>query len=116
MEEKIKIERLVSNVKDYAEERVNLFMLNVQEKTAKAIAGTASVLIIIVLGIFTLAFLSFALAWFLGQVLEKPYLGFLIVGGIYLLAGILLWTNRMKWIGLPFMNAFLKNIADDDED
>jgi hypothetical protein len=116
MEEKIKIERLVSNVKDYAEERMNLIMLNVQEKTAKAIAGTASVLIIIVLGVFTLAFLSFALAWFIGQMLEQPYLGFLIVAGVYLLVGILLWANRVKWIGFPVMNAFLKNIADDDED
>jgi len=116
MEEKIKIERLAANVKDYAEERINLIMLNAQEKSAKAIAGTASVLIIIVLGIFTLAFLSFALAWFIGQMLEQPYLGFLIVGGIYLLIGILLWVNREKWIGFPVMNAFLKNIADDDED
>ena len=116
MEEKIKIERLVSNVKEYAEERMNLIVLTLQEKTAKAIAGTASVLILIVLGVFTLAFLSFALAWFIGQMLEQPYLGFLIVGGFYLLAGIILWVNRVKWIGFPVMNAFLKNIADDDED
>lgn len=116
MEEKIKIERLVSNVKDYAEERMNLIMLSVQEKTAKAVAGTASVLIVIVLGIFTLAFLSFALAWAIGQMFEQPYIGFLIVGGVYLLAGILLWVNRVRWIGFPVMNAFLKSIADDDED
>jgi len=114
MEEKI--ERLVSNVKEYAEERINLVMLNAQEKTARAIASTASVLIVIVLGIFTLAFLSFALAWFIGQMLEQPFLGFLIVGGVYLLAAILLWVNRVRWIGFPVMNAFLKSIADDDED
>jgi hypothetical protein len=116
MEEKVKIENLVSDVKEYAEERMNLFMLNVQDKTSKAIAGTASVLIMVVLGIFTLAFLSFALAWFIGQMLEQPYLGFLIVAGVYLLAGVLLWANRVRWIGFPVMNAFLKNIADDDED
>jgi len=116
MEEKIKIERIVSNVKDYAEERLNLIMLRVQEKTAKAIAGTATVLILIVLGVFTLAFLSFALAWFIGQQMNQPFLGFLIVGGVYLLAGILLWANRMRWIGFPMMNAFLKNIADDDDE
>jgi len=115
MEEKIKIERLVSNVKDYAEERMNLIMLSVQEKTAKAISGTATVLILIVLGVFTLAFLSFALAWFIGQELKQPYLGFLIVGGVYLLAGILLWVNRVRWIGFPVMNAFLKSIADDED-
>jgi len=115
MEEKIKIERLVSNVKDYAEERINLIMLTMQEKTAKAIAGTATVLIVIVLGVFTLAFLSFALAWFIGQQLEQPFLGFLIVGGVYLLIAIVLWANRVRWIGFPVMNAFLKNIADDDD-
>jgi len=116
MEEKAKIEQLVSDVKEYGEERMNLFMLNAEEKIAKAIAGTSSLLIMIVLGIFTLAFMSFALAWFIGQLLDQPYLGFLIVGGAYLLVAILCWANRAKWIGLPVMNAFLKNIAGDDED
>jgi hypothetical protein len=116
MEEKVKIENLMSNLKEYGEERLNLIMLNVQEKTARAIAGTASVLLLVILGIFTLAFLSLAAAWFLGQLLEHTYLGFLIVAAIYLLAAILIWANRAKWIGFPVMNAFLKNIAEDDED
>ena len=115
MEEKIKIEQLVSHVKDYAEERVNLLMYNAQEKTSKAIAGTSSVLILLIIGIFTLGFLSLALAWYLGQLLEKPFLGFLIVGGFYLLAGLVIWMNRERWIGFPIMNAFLKNIADDED-
>ncbi len=115
MEEKVKIEYLVSHVKEYAEERMNLIMLNAQEKTSKAIAGTASVLILIVLGIFALGFMSTALAWFIGQQLEQAFLGFLIVGGVYLLIAILLWVNREKWIGFPIMNAFLKHIADDED-
>lgn len=116
MEEKAKIERLIYNLKDYGEERMNLIMLNVQDKTSRAIAGTASVLLLIVLGIFALSFLSVAGAWFLGQLLGQVYLGFLIIAGFYFLVGIILWMNREKWIGFPVMNAFLKNIADDDKD
>lgn len=116
MEEKMKIENLASHVKEYAEERMNLIMLSLQEKTAKVISGTAAVLILIVLGIFTMAFLSFALAWFIGQLIGQAFLGFLIVGGIYLIAAVLLWMNREKWISLPVMNLFLKHISDDDED
>ncbi|MEO8087306.1 MAG: phage holin family protein [Bacteroidota bacterium] len=115
MEEKIKVEHLISDVKEYAEERMNLVMLTVQEKTSKAIASTASVLIVVILAIFMLGFLSTALAWFIGQQLAQPFLGFLIVGGVYLIAAILLWSNREKWIGFPVMNAFLKNISDDED-
>ena len=115
MEEKIKIEQLVSHVKEYAEERMNLLMLGAQEKTSRAIAGTSTALIMVVLGVFILGFLSMALAWYVGQQLEQPFLGFLIVGGLYLVVAILLWVNREKWIGFPVMNAFLKNIADDED-
>ena len=116
MEEKVKIEQLVTHVKEYGEERMRLIMLSLQEKTAKAVAGSASVLILVVLGVFTLAFFSFALAWYVGQLLEQPYLGFLIVAGVYLLAAILLWVNREKWIGFPVMNTFIKQISDDDDE
>lgn len=115
MDEKIKVEHLISDVKEYAEERMNLVMLGLQEKTSKAIGGTASILIVIVLAIFMLGFLSTALAWFIGQQLDQPFLGFLIVGGFYLIVSILLWANREKWLSLPVMNAFLKNISDDED-
>lgn len=115
MEEKIKIEQLVTHVKEYAEERMNLLMLGAQEKTSKVIAGTSTALIMIVLGVFVLGFLSMALAWYIGQQLEQPFLGFLIVGGFYLVLAVLLWVMREKWIGLPVMNAFIKNIADDED-
>ncbi len=115
MEEKIKIEHLLSDVKDYAEERMNLMILSVQEKTSKAVAGTASLIFVLVLTVFMLGFLSMAAAWFIGQWLNQPSLGFLIVGVFYFIAAIMLWSNREKWVGLPIMNAFLKNISDEED-
>jgi len=115
MEEKIHVEHLISDVKEYAEERLNLIILNAQEKTSKAVANIASILLVAVLALFMLGFISTAVAWFIGQLLEQPFVGFIIVGGVYLLAAIILWANREKWIGLFVMNAFLKNISDDED-
>ena len=39
----------------------------------------------------------------------------LIVAGIYLLLGIIIWAARIKLLQLPIMNALLKEFFKDDE-
>jgi len=114
METQSKIESLLIHMRDYAEERVKLISLTIHDKVARTISDAASFLIFIVIGLFTLLFLSLALSWWIGRQLEEPFLGFLIVGGFYLLITILIYVNRGKWIRMPVINAFLKSIADEE--
>jgi glycerol uptake facilitator-like aquaporin len=115
MEAKSKIDNLFIHVKDYLEERVKLISLNLHEKTSKAVSNVASGLIMFILAIFILLFLSLAASWWIGRALEEPALGFLIVGAFYILLTTLIYMNRAKWIGVPLMNVFLKNIADEED-
>lgn len=115
MEEKANIDRLVSHVKDYAEERLNLIVLNFHEKVSRILSNTASLLILCLAGLFTILFLSTGLAWWIGLQLQHTFMGFLVVGGIYMLAVILILVNREKWIRVPIINAFLKEVSDEED-
>jgi len=55
------------------------------------------------------------MAWWIGQTLEQPFLGFLIIGGFYLLLVLLVYANREKWIRTPVVNAFLKGVMDEQD-
>jgi hypothetical protein len=46
----------------------------------------------------------------------KPYSGFLIVAGFYLILGIIVWITRGKFIRYPVMNAIIKQLQAKDED
>ncbi len=96
-------------VTEYAEARWNLGVLDLSEKAAKSVSNLASGLIIGVVGGLMLLFMSISLAWYIGQELSSMPLGFLIVGLIYGILGIVLFVVREKFIKLPIINIFIRN-------
>jgi hypothetical protein len=66
--------------------------------------------------LIALMFISIGGAWYLGEYLQSPSIGFLSVAGFYLLITIILYVNREKWIKLPIINAILKKITIHEND
>jgi uncharacterized membrane protein YqjE len=116
MEEKSKVERLLSNVEEYAETRYDLALLNAQEKAGNVISSMASGMLLTVFSLFVLLFVSIGGAWALGEYFHSPSIGFFSIAGFYLLVAILVYVNREKWIRLPIMNALLRKINIHEED
>jgi hypothetical protein len=48
--------------------------------------------------------------------LESFWLGFVIVGGIVFVVGLILWIFKERLIGKPIMNALIKVMFDKEED
>jgi hypothetical protein len=115
MEEKSKVDSLLLHAKEYVEERIRLVTLEIHDKVTRTLSGIVMSVIISLLSIFVILFFSFALAWWIGRELEGIYIGFLVVGGFYLLVAILIYVNRDKWIATPVMNIFIKNITANEE-
>jgi hypothetical protein len=113
MEEPTKVDQLAAHVKEYAEERINLIVLNLHDKVSRILSGAVSFIILLIFGVFTILFLSLGLAWWIGQEMQKPFMGFLLVGGFYFILILLIGLNRKSWIGTPVINAFLKNVSDE---
>jgi hypothetical protein len=115
MEEKTQIETLLVHVKDFLKENFNLLVLNTYEKVSRIISGITSVLFLSALLVFILVFVSIGLALWTGKMMNEPFAGFFLVGGIYLLLGLVFYINREKWIRVPMIDVLLKNITDEKD-
>ncbi|MCW3072508.1 MAG: hypothetical protein JWO44_2398 [Bacteroidetes bacterium] len=111
MEETNKLEKMFTDIKDYAETRLDIVVLNTQDKATNVISSMASAVILGTLGLFILLFLSVGAAWSLGEYLHSPSIGFFSIAGFYLLVALVLFLNRDKWIKMPIINAILKKIT-----
>ena len=116
IEENSKFDVFVQRVKEYADERVKLYILDLKDKVASLISSAALLLITAVLGIFSLFFLFVALAKWISTYFNEPALGYLVVGLFFVILVILAFVNRVNWIRTPVSNAIIKQIHDDDED
>jgi uncharacterized membrane protein YqjE len=116
MEETNRLEKMATDIKEYAETRLDIMVLNAQDKAANVVSSIATALIMVILGGFILLFLSIGAAWYLGEYLQKPSIGFLSVAVFYLLVASVLYFNREKWIQLPIINAIIKKVTFHEND
>ena len=73
---------LKEDISTYARLKLRLLKLMAIERTAIVLAVLSHSLILLLLSFFTVLFLFVALGCYLGELLDSPALGFLIVGGI----------------------------------
>ena len=111
-----KLEGLTDHVKEYINTRVELTKLRIAEKTSLIIGDLVAGTIVLLLFLFVLMFGSIAGAWALSDWIGKRYSGFLIVAGIYLLLGIIVWMARGRLIRFPVMNSIIKKLHKGDEE
>lgn len=115
MEEFKKVEHLVEHLKEYLNTRISLAKLEIAERISRVIAwAAAAVLVFFVLLIF-IVFLSLSAAHGIGDALGKPYLGFLIVAGFYLLVALLVWWRKERLLRIPLMNAIVRQLFPENE-
>jgi len=113
-----KIEELADNIKQYVNTRIDAAKLTAAEKSSAIIANSIAGFIVAAVFMFFIVFASIALSFLLGDWMGKTWAGFLIVAGLYLVIGIIVWTAREKIIRLPIMNAIIKQLFGeaDEED
>ncbi len=110
-----KAEQLADNVKEYINNRIRLMKLSVAEKSSSLIANIAAAIIAAVFLVFFLLLASVALSLVLGTWIGKLWAGFLIVAGVYLLIGIIIWKGRRSIIQQPVMNSIIQQLFKSDE-
>jgi len=110
MEEPTKIEETVDSIKDYINTRYELAILKASDKAAHIGSNVGSFIPIIFLSILTVLMLSFGLALYLNHVLVSDFLGFLVLGGSYLLIVLILTAVRKNSMVKPFRNKIIKEL------
>jgi len=99
MEElKSKAGDLTESITEYIQSYYKLTLLNAADKATTITATTMASLVMIFLGIFVLFFGGIALAIWLGNLLDDPALGYLLVAGFFLLVIIIIVLFKKKLV------------------
>ncbi len=101
---------LKDNVKDYIETRIDIMKLQAINKGAPVISGAITGIAVAFLGIFIIMFLSFSAAYAISDATDKPFLGFLIVAGFYILLAVLVIVLKDKLLTMPIIHSMLDKV------
>jgi uncharacterized membrane protein YqjE len=109
----LKLGELVNTVKGIVETKFELVKIQIQEELTGIIFRILLLTFMIALALLVLLFFSFSLAFFLSQYTNSPYMGFLLVGGLYLvLFGIVYYvrySDRVQSSAETMLRRFIFN-------
>ena len=106
------IDTLFEKTKDYVETRADLFRLKAIRKTAQIGSSLISKVIIGVVFSSFFIFLNIGIALWLGSILGTAYYGFFALSALYLIVGIIVYSNRKKILSSPIADSIIKKIND----
>ena len=97
----------------YLEKRIDLFRLELTERIIRILTVLITgFLLLSIIGMFTL-FASIAVAFYVGESLNSPGTGFLIVAGAYGLLALLLYIFRDTLIAQPILSIILAEFQEE---
>ncbi len=104
------IESLFEHVKAYGKTNVDLVKLKAADKSAEIISTLVAGLIFAIIIVIFFAILSIGIALYLGELLGKPYYGFLVLAGFYLIIGLIFYSMKEKWCKTPVADMIIKKL------
>ena len=101
---------LVNRITEYIKVKGQQIKLEVISHVSRLLSHVLVVGFLILLGLFLIFFLSFGLSAYLNEILESSFLGYFVIGAVYLLAliviGLLARTGRIqRWIEALILKA-----------
>lgn len=88
------LDRLIASLQGYIETKVELVKLDAKEELQSVITKFLVLSLLVILVLLTVVFFSIGLAYFLNDLLGSNIWGFAIVGLLYLLSSILVFSNK----------------------
>ena len=102
------VEELLGRVEGYGKTSLELAKLKAVKKLIPAATSATSQLVVIsAFSMFALLF-NIGIAMWLGDILGKPWYGFLAVSGFYLLVAIILHFALAKWLRKPISSFIIR--------
>jgi hypothetical protein len=106
-------QNIIDKVKEYIHVRTELSVLSAVDKGSQLFAGLLTDGMVLILTVLAGLFGSFALGFYLSEVLNNTYGGFLIVAGIYLLGAIVLNSIKEKYLEKRIINLVIEKFFKD---
>jgi len=106
------LEELFEKVRDYADTRIDLLKLKGIHKVSGFMSSVLASVILVILLTIVLLCITIGAALLIGALIGNTYIGFFIVGAIYLIIGLVLYSMRAKIIKAPISNKLIKELID----
>jgi len=104
------IEGLFEKIETYSTSTIEIAKLRSLETTTLVASTVVSRLAVIIVFILFVLFVNIGIAFYLGDLLGRYYIGFLIVSGFYLIAGIVLHFFLYRWIKKPLSDFIITQV------
>jgi hypothetical protein len=101
------IELLFEKTKHYTQSSVELYKLKLIDKSADIISTLVARIAIALFLVLFILMVNIGISLWIGDLLGKNYLGFLIVSGFYALVSLLIYLMRNRWIKAPLRNSII---------
>lgn len=117
----LNLEKLIESLTRFVELKLQIYELKVKEQMVVVISRIAVLTIMLLFGLIIIFFFSMALAYYLNGLLDSGFMGFILVGSIYLTIGLVLMLFKSRLITNHLFQAFfsdtiLKGDYDDEQE
>ena len=99
---------LKDEVEDYIDTKIDIIKLKFIDKIAGAVTGVVTGVGLAFLGVFILLFLSISAAFAIAELTGRSSIGFLCIGGFYILLAVILLVFKNQLITMPVVNSLAK--------
>jgi hypothetical protein len=106
------VEELFYKLKEYADVRLDLFKLKTINKVSVFFSTITVVVVLLVILFLVVLCLTIGIAFLLGSWLGQIYYGFLLMGGVYLIIGLILYSGRNKFLKTSISDKLIKELLD----
>lgn len=110
------IKEIILEVKHYLNLQKKYLAIDAAEKTTAILSAVAIAAICILLGTIILLFCTFALAYWIGDLLNSLPLGFLTMALIVILLLLLFYCKRNAWVIQPLARMTAKLFIENDQE
>ena len=104
---------VLNHATDYAETFYKLSLVRLTKKVSDIGSGVVNFVLIFFIALCILLFISFAGAWWLGDVVESRAGGFLLIAGFYMLLIVILILMRKKIISPFIRNTLIRKMYEE---
>jgi len=104
---------IINHTTDYLETFYKLSLVRATKKASDIASGVVNSLLLFFTILCIILFASTAAAWWLGDLLDNPALGFLLVASFYLLLALILIMMRKKVISPFIKNSLISKIYEE---
>ncbi len=114
-ESKIDLRDLTDDAKEYLNLRMQVVRLNITEKIAAALANFISAGAVVIFVLLFFVFISIGAAYWLGDIFDNIGLGFIVVGGFFVITALIFKLISKKNVKPGLTNMFIKDFNNDDD-